>query len=184
MPPIIVGQPWSDDVAEDLRQPNGQLVICPTTGQPLRAYHAQIIIWAALTAHPRKPPTAGTPLFPVLLDTGFNETFLMQQRQAEAWLTPAVFAAFKIRGRAFQAGRESIPGWDMALWLYPNVPDTRDPDTASTPVPLALPLGVPLTPPGSAHTKEKPLLGLRAIRVNDLSLRIDGRRRRVWLDAP
>lgn len=115
MSPIIVDQPWSSDVVEDLRRPNGQLVVRPTTGQPLRVYHDQIIIWATLTAHARIRPAASAPLFPVLLDTGFNETFLMQRRQAEAWLTPAVFATFKVRGPAFQAGRERIMGWDIAL---------------------------------------------------------------------
>ena len=76
------------------------------------------------------------------------------------------------------------PCWDLALWIYPNVAGTRDADPAAAPVWIDLPLGVTLTPPGSAYTKEKPLLGLRAVRLNDLSLRIDGRLRRVWLDAP
>lgn len=64
------------------------------------------------------------------------------------------------------------------------MPGTRDPDPAGAPVWIDLPLGVPLTPPGSAYTKEKPLLGLRAVRVNGLSLRLDGRLGRAWLDAP
>jgi hypothetical protein len=72
----------------------------------------------------------------------------------------------------------------LALWLYPNVPGTRDPDPAASPVRFRLPLGVPLTPPGSAYTKEKPLLGLRAIRFNKLALHLDGNRERVGLDVP
>ena len=123
-------------------------------------------------------------VIPVVLDTGFNDTFLMQQRQVEAWLTPAFLASVGKTGQELPIGRERIPGWDMALWLYPNVPGTRDPDPAGAPVRLRLPVGMTLTPPGSAYTKEKPLLGLRAVRLNDLSLRIDGHLRRVWLDAP
>lgn len=72
----------------------------------------------------------------------------------------------------------------MSLWLYPNVPGTRDPDPTAAPLWLNLPLGIPLTPPGSAYTKEKPLLGLRAFRFGRLSLRIDGAHQRVSLDAP
>jgi hypothetical protein len=73
---------------------------------------------------------------------------------------------------------------DLALWMYPNVPGTRTPDPARPPVRIDLPLGATLTRPGSVATKEKPLLGLRAIRFNGLSLRIDGSRRSFSLDAP
>jgi hypothetical protein len=184
MPPILVDQPWPPDSGEDLRQPSGQLVVCPTTGQPLRVYHDQIMIWATFTGSGRNPPLPGAGLFPILIDTGFNETFLMQQRQAEEWMTPAVFATFPRTGQGFRIGRERILGWNMALWVYPNVSGTRDPDLSLAPVWIDLPLGVPLTAPGSAYTKEKPLLGLRAIRFNKLSLRIDGLRERVWLDSP
>jgi len=99
-------------------------------------------------------------------------------------LTPSFFVGVGLTGDVLAIGREHIPGWDLALWLYPNVPGTRDPAPTSSPVWIDLPLGVPLTPPGSAYTKEKPLLGLRALRLNDLSLRIDGRLQRVWLEAP
>jgi len=184
VPPIIVDQPWPPDVGEDLRHPNGQVVVCPTTGQPIRVFHDQIIVWATLTRGSHVPPSPNAVLFPVLLDTGFNDAFLMQQRQVEAWLMPAFLAGVGLTGRGLSLGQERILGWDLALWLYPNVPGTRDPDPAGSPVRLRLPLGVPLTPPGSAYTKEKPLLGLRAIRFNRLSLRLDGARERMWLDAP
>jgi hypothetical protein len=184
MPPIIIDQPWPPDAGEDLHHPNGQLVVCPTTGRILRTYHDQIILWATLSASVLSVPPADPPLFPVVLDTGFNNTFLMQQRQAEVWVTPAIFATFPAPRRWLQIGRERIPYWNLALWIYPNVPGTRIPDTASSPTWINLPQGVLLTPPGSAATKEKPLLGLRAIRFNGLSLRIDGQRGTVSLDAP
>jgi hypothetical protein len=184
MPPIIVDQPWPPDTGEDLRHPNGQLVVCPTLGRSLRVYHDQIVLWATFTPNSHTLPSPNAVLFPVVLDTGFNDAFLMQQRQVETWFTPAFLAGIGQIGPGLPIGRERIPGWDLALWLYPNVPGTRDPDPAGTPVWIDLPLGVPLTPPGSTSTKEKPLLGLRALRLNDLSLRIDGRLQRVWLDAP
>ena len=184
MPAVIVDQPWPPDAGQDLRRPNGQLVVCPTTGRPLRVYHDQIVIWATLTLDSRTPPSPTAVLFPVVLDTGFNDTFLMQRRQVEAWLTPAFLVGVGMTGQELQIGRERIPNWNIALWIYPNVPGTRDPDPSGSPVWLDLLVGIPLTPPGSAYTKEKPLLGLRAVRLNDLSLRIDGRLRRVWLDAP
>lgn len=184
MPPVIADQPWPPDTGEDLCRPGGQLVVCPTTGRVLRAYHDQIIIWATLTHNSRTIPSPGAVLFPLLLDTGFNDAFLMQQRQVEAWFTPAFLTGVGLTGPGLPIGREVIPGWDMALWLYPNVPGTRNPDVSASPVWIDLPLGVPLTPPGSAYAKEKPLLGLRAIRFNKLTLRLDGSRERLWLDAP
>ena len=184
MPPIIADQPWPLDTGEDLRQPNGQLVVCPTLGRPLRAYHDQIIIWATFTTSHLISPPVTAQLFPLLLDTGFNDAFLMQRRQAETWLAPTLLVGAGLTGRVLQVGQERILGLDLALWLYSNVPGTRTPDPSRTPVWINLPLGATLTPPGSAYTKEKPLLGLRAIRFNGLSLRIDGQRGCVSLDAP
>jgi hypothetical protein len=184
MPPVIVDQPWPPDVGEDLRRPDGTHVIDPQNNRPLRVYHNQIIVWAKFTAGPKIKPGGGATLFPILIDAGFNESFLMQERQAEAWMSPAVFATFNKSGNRCKLGREILPLWDIALWLYPNVPGTRDPDPSGAPVWLDLPHGVPLTPPGSAYTKEKPLLGLRAVRFNRLALRIDGAAQRVCLDTP
>lgn len=184
MPPVIVDQPWPPDVSEELRGPDGLPVVCPTLGRALRVYHDQSIVWATFTPGSRIPPLPTATLFPVLLDTGFNETFLMQRRQVDAWLTPAFLARVGLNGQDVVLGRERILCWDAVLWLYPNVPGTRDPDPTAAPLWLNLPLGIPLTPPGSAYTKEKPLLGLRAFRFGQLSLRIDGALRRVWIDAP
>lgn len=174
MPPIIIDQPWPPELGEALRHPDGRLVVCPTTGRALRVLHDQFIVWATFTLDRLRPPAAGVPLFPLLVDTGFNDSFLMQQRQVEEWMTPAVFARYRRGVRFLSAGRERIYGWTMALWVYPNVPGTRDPDPAGMPLWLDLPLGVTLTPPGPAYAKEKPLLGLRAVRFNALSLRVDG----------
>lgn len=99
-------------------------------------------------------------------------------------MMPAMFSRFGPSGFVLRAGREAIPGWNMALWVYPNVPGTRQPDPSGTPIWLNLPLGATLTPPGSVFTKEKPLLGLRALRFNRLTLRIDGASSSFSLDTP
>lgn len=183
MPPAIVDQPWPPEAGEDLRRPDGRPVVCPTTGRVLRAYHDQLVVWATLTPG-KQPPPASPSLFPVLLDTGFNETFVMQRRQAEAWLTPAVFATFPGHPFQLKIGPELIPAWNVSLWVYPNVPGARDPDSSGSPVRIRAVPAIWLTPSGSAYTKEKPLLGLRALRFNGLSLRIDGAAGRFSLDAP
>ncbi len=108
----------------------------------------------------------------------------MQHRQAEGWLTPAVFSQFRHSGFVLPVGRERILGWTAELWVYPNVPGTRDPNPAGVPLWIGLPIGATLTPPGSVYTKEKPLLGLRALRFNRLTLRIDGVGGSFSLDTP
>ena len=182
MPPLIVDQPWPPDAGEDLYRPDGTPVTDPTAGRQLRVYHDQIILWAALSPGAATPP--GPPAFPVVLDTGYTDGFLMQQRQAEAWTPPAVFAQFSPNTRFLNVGPVRVPCWDAALWLYPNVPGTRDPDPAAAPVLIDLPDGVPLTRPGSPAAKEKPLLGLRAVRLSGLKVRIDGMFLSVSIDAP
>ena len=64
------------------------------------------------------------------------------------------------------------------------MPGTREPDPNGTPVRLGLPSGAALTPPGSRFAREKPLLGLLAVRFNRLVPRIDGGRERVGIDSP
>jgi hypothetical protein len=184
MPPLIVDMPWPPDAGENLRDASGQPLICPTTSRPMRVFHDQIIVWGSLTPLPAASPPMGFPVFPIVIDTGFNNAFLMQQRQTEVWTPPGVFAQFFTNGLSLPIGRDRIPFWDAALWVYPNIPGTCDPDLASRPAWLDLPHGIAFTPSGSAFAKEKPLLGMRAIRFNRLQLRIDGQTQRVWIDTP
>ena len=184
MPAVIVDLPWPPDVSADLRRPDGSPVVDPGSGAPLRAYHDQLFLWVSL-APPRLPALPpGYPLFPVLLDTGFNDAFLMQERQAEAWMTPAALARLRPNGKNLYYGSEKIEGRAADLWLHPNVPGTRDLDPGRGPVRLRLPLGATLSRPGSPATREKPLIGLRLIRHNGLTVRLDGLARRVWVDTP
>ena len=184
MPRVILDQPWPPDVGEDLRRPDGTLVVCPTTGRPFRVYHDQLVVWVSLAPRLLAVLPPNYPLFPVLFDTGFNNAFLMQERQAEDWLTPPFFAQLRPNRKYLAVGPERIENRDAALWLHPNIPGTRAPDLAGTPVRLALPSGATLTPPNSAATKEKPLLGLLAIRFNRLTVHIDGQAQRVGIDTP
>jgi hypothetical protein len=184
MPPVIVDMPWPPVTGEDLVRPDGTPVIDPTSGRPFRVYHDQLVVWVSLAPRPLAALPPGYPLFPVLLDTGFNDAFLMQERQTEAWMTPAVFAQLTPNGKYLTIGPDRIENREAALWLHPNVAGTREPDSSGRPVRLTLPTGATLTPPGCVVTREKPLLGVLAIRFNKLTIRIDGHAQRVWIDMP
>lgn len=182
MPAVIVDMPWPPTATNDLRRSDGSVVIDPATGGPVRVFHDQLILWATL-APVGWPSPSGLPPFPVLLDTGFNDTFLIQEQQADGWLGQAVVARFLTTGKRRQVGRDVIEGRNADLWLFPNVPGTRDRDPRGTPVRLELPGGALLTPAKSGATKDKPLLGLQAIRHNGLTVRLDGLARRVSVDT-
>src|SRR5438046_2212725 len=108
MPPVIVDMPWPPDPTRDIRRLDGTPVIDPATRQPLRAYHNQILLWASLAPDALTTLPPAFPMFPVLIDTGFTDDFLMQQRQAEEWMTPAVFARPRQNRYQLTLGPEKI----------------------------------------------------------------------------
>lgn len=183
MPPVIVDMPWPT-ANEEVRLPDGSPLVCPTAGRPLRLLHDQIAVWASLTPADWQAPAAGLHVFPLIIDTGFNEYLLLQGAQAGAWLPAQVRLALRRNGRFFPVRDERIENWAALLWIYPNVPGTRALDLGASPVRLELPDGATLAPVGSRYCREKPLLGMRTITSNRLTLRIDGARQRIWLDTP
>jgi hypothetical protein len=54
-------------------------------GTALSIKSDQLIIWASVTPSGLADFPAATPRFPVILDTGFNHTFLLAERQLEDW---------------------------------------------------------------------------------------------------
>lgn len=183
MPAVILDQPWPPTATTDLRRPDGSVVIDPATGGPVRVYHDQLVLWVTLAPVGLASPS-GCPPFPAVLDTGFNDSFLMQERQADGWLGPAVVARLPFTGRRRQVGQDQVEGRAADLWLYPNVPGTRDRDPRGAPVRIVLPGGALLTPAKSGLTKDKPLLGLQAIARNGLTVHLDGLARTFGVDTP
>lgn len=183
MPAVIIDQPWPPPVPTGLRRPDGTFVIDPATNQPLQVIHDQLILWVSLAPAGLLSP-AGLPLFPVLLDTGFNDTFLITLEVAEAWVGAAEVAGLPQTMRSLQIGRDYVDGREAELWLHPNVPGTRDPDLCGTPIRLELPGGAWMTRRGSPLRKDKPLIGLRLFRHNGLTLQIDGLARTFGIDTP
>ncbi len=184
MPPIIQDMPWiTDDVGEVIHLPNGRVLQCPITKQPLKIWHDQIMVWASLAPLSLLSPPPDFPVFPLLIDSGFNDSFLMQARQAWSWMTPTVCRQLPQNRHRLPVQNAYLPNRSAAVWIYPNQPGSRDPSTHVLPVRLELEFGVTLVPPGP-YAREKPLLGVRAIRYNKLNIRINGQHQRVWIDIP
>ena len=183
MPVVIDDQPWPWVSGTGLRWPDGSPVTDPGSTAPILVLPEQIILWVALTPA-EGPPPVGVSLLPAVLDTGFNDGFLIQEQQAEGWSGQALVARLRPMGVVHRVVPDVIEGRDADLWLYPNVPGTADPDPAGTPLRLELPNGAIITPPGSPLKKDKPLLGLLAVAHNGLTVRLDGLARRVSVETP
>ena len=88
-------------------------------------------------------------------------------------MTPGVCSQLLPNGFVLPVPNATIQNRRAAVWMYPNRGGTRDIDPTELPVPLEMQFGVTLAPPGP-YSREKPLLGMRAIRHNGLQLRVDG----------
>jgi hypothetical protein len=183
MPTIIQDMPWVNDPnGEELRLPDGRPLICPITHGPVRIRQDQPVVWASLAPWKFTSLPPDFPVFPLLIDIGFNDSFLMQRQQAWNWMTPAVCKELPENGQRFPVHDERIINRHAALWLHPNVPGSRDRDPDAIPVRLRLDFGATLAPPGR-YARPLPLLGMRAIWFNGLTLCIDGWLLRMWLDT-
>lgn len=136
----------------------------------------QIVVWVGIS-----PKDAASPLImlPAILDTGHNQNFSVrheclsgitldsQDFPRAGWIRPA-------------AGGDVVPYFSADLWLYCNLRGERD-TFRGRPVRLAMKKGVIAYPPGRSDGPRVPLLGLRDLVDNNLTLRIDGRYNRVHI---
>jgi hypothetical protein len=176
VPNILRRLPISEQ-ATTLSVPGGPVL----SGKPF-----QVIFWVSVTAPglPACPP--GARRFPVVLDTGFNDNFLIQQQHFAAWAGLSVQELDALGFLSVYGQR--APLLDADVWVYRNVPGRRDQWTSEPPFRLELDCGVAVAP-ASLGAPRLPLLGVRALRRNALLFFLDGSqglawvrtRRRFWL---
>jgi hypothetical protein len=149
-------------------------------GQPLQVFHDQIVFWASLTPVGHAPPVGEAGCFPVVIDSGFNDSFLIREAQLRVWtgLSPT---ALHVNSHGLRiSGQLTLTRYEAELWVHPNKPGLRDPLGVPA-VRLDLPDGIAVWPDSFPGAKRLPLLGLRALRWQGLGLSIDGARCRVSL---
>ncbi len=148
-------------------------------GERLKIRSFQIIVHVSLSDTPVWDPR--TPAIPVLLDTGNNHNFSIQERHLIRWagLRPQ---GLPLLGAARDGGR--IPSLRFAnAWIHPNQPGYQH-LKGGEPYFLALKDGIAVYPEDGSDYPRLPLLGLRAIIKNNLKLVIDGKRRHASLRSP
>jgi hypothetical protein len=150
------------------------------TGHPLQVLHDQIVFWASLTPVGHTPPVGEAGCFPIVIDSGFNDSFLISEAQLRVWagLSPAALPRHSSSLRI--SSQLTLTRYAAELWVHPNKPGSRDPSGVPA-VRVALPDGIAVWPQIIPGAKRLPLLGVRALRWQGLGLSIDGAHCRVSL---
>jgi len=148
-------------------------------GHTIEIKRDQIIVWVSLAPQGFSPlPQAR--LFPAVVDTGCNHSFVMRQQHLLEW-SGAPLDSLRILGSAKIYG-QSVPLLAANIWLHANRPGSRDERTNERPHLLEFDQGLAVVPQTSGKTNPRlPLLGMRALRWNHLHVAIDGHRRRVTI---
>jgi len=170
-----------DDQTKPLLLPGG-VPFLDETGRPLEILHDQIVFWGSLTPPRTRAPIGESGRFPVDVDTGFNDTFLIREAHLRSWtglllanLTPSA-SGLRVSGRL------TLAKYEADLWLHPNQPGARDP-AAVPAVRLELPDGIAVWPDQAPGGRRLPLFGLRALRWFGLRLVVDGATRLASLES-
>jgi hypothetical protein len=152
-------------------------------GQPLFAFHDQIVFWASLTPVGQGALVAAAPRFPVVIDTGFNDTLLISEAQLRHWarLDPANLTLSAVFLQI--SGGHLLLRYEVDLFVHPNLPGERDQFAATQAERLELPDGLAVWPMHVPGGRRLPLLGVRALAVAGLRLSINGARRLVSIDS-
>jgi hypothetical protein len=150
----------------------------------LRPY--QVPVWLTLCAQGPVVYDPTAPLLLAVLDSGFNGNFALREEQLRAWagVDPNLFQF--LRTADLSRGRVDVRRAN--LWLHRNVPHSIEP-CRRDPLHMELDEGIyvfrrPNNPVGRDPRPELPLLGMRAMRRNDLALAVDFRKALVWLSKP
>jgi hypothetical protein len=142
----------------------------------------QIPVWVSIHLAGIPQLEKSVSRIPALLDPGNNFDFAIRHRQLREWagIDPGslrVLGTLEIDGRLVQRHEAS-------LWLYPNVPGSRDVAEGRPAHPLELRRGIAVYPADADPPGPRlPLLGLPGLLKNDLDTWIDPEMRQVTVQT-
>lgn len=169
MPRLLDRMPFPDQPSE-----------VAVRGERVRVRADQIIAWVSLTARGIVEQSPAAIPFPVVLDTGQNYSFSIQERHLIDWagLRPE---SLNIRGHV----RDRLIRVALRhanIWVHPNEGGSRDRLADRPPFLLRARSGIAVYPSGDFP--RVPILGLRVIGENGLILKLDGVRRQATMRTP
>jgi len=142
-------------------QKNVEIDRCPTVD----IYHHQIVLAITLTSPEVEALPGDAPRFPAVLDTGFNDNLLITERQLQDWANPDAELEHKAQID------DGISLHEAKIWFHRNVALSRTEYLDDDPFPLELRRGIFVA--RNDRGTRLPILGLRALADNQLSLVID-----------
>jgi hypothetical protein len=151
-------------------------------GHPYRIFPYQIVLWASVGPVGASELDPHTPRFPVILDTGFTDNFLIHREQLRHFA--GLEAESLRRGRDdLRARGRQIPIRAANLWLHSNRPGERNKMADRSPILLELHRGIGVCTDSDVYPR-LPLLGARALHRARARLVVDYWRSRVSLAVP
>ena len=141
-------------------------IISVGRGEVTQVKRNQIVVWVSINETLRP--------FPAILDTGYSHNLGIARRHLDRWSG----ADLRQTGET-AVGGEIVPQFKALLRVHRNRPGKRwlNGDTH----PLMMDQGISVMPDDSPAATRLPVLGLRALIRNDLTLIINGKGRHVTL---
>ena len=134
----------------------------------------QLAVNVSLTNNKVHVLSPNTPRFPAVIDLGFNQSFLLQERHFIDWAN-LQRSQFKTVGRMTVFGQET-PEYTAKVWVHRNAVGTHHDAPGGEPFCIQLDNGVAVSP-SNLRNPRLPLLGLRTLFFGDLQLSFDWRER-------
>lgn len=164
-------------------------------GEPEKLKANQILLWMSIRPKGSSRPNASAPRFPVIFDSGLNISMTMRRSHFLKWVDHMQREQAYVRSGRTSCNGRNVSLFSVEAWLYRNAPDTNDQILNQAPnrIVLAEGLGVydETKSPEEFLIVDKlskdpgprlPTLGILAITANQLSIHIDGKRRRVRIE--
>jgi hypothetical protein len=135
----------------------------------------QIVLMVSLAPRGLTELPKDSARFPAILDTGTNHNFSIRKEHYERW------TALQLRQRgSVRIQADELPLLAGSVWIHPNRPGTRDFMEARA-IQLEMPEGLIVYPESASNPARLPILGLRALVRNGLTLVINGNQRELTL---
>lgn len=148
-------------------------------GASIEVRHPQIIVWVSVGLREPSGWDPRLPRFPAILDTGNSHNFLIRESHLAAWAG--------IDHRALdEFGRVDVSGQPVTerlaqVFVHRNLPRRRDSFYEAPPFHASAGDRIAVCPDSHPRAPRLPLLGLRSLISNRLTLTIDGVRGEVSL---
>ncbi len=135
----------------------------------------QIVLMVSLAPRGLTELPKDSARFPAILDTGTNHNFSIRTEHYQRW------AALQLRQRgSVRIHGDELPLLAGSVWIHPNRPGTRD-FVEGRAIELEMPEGLIVYPESAPNPARLPILGLRVLVRNRLTIIINDKQRELTL---